>query len=174
MLSLFFIPTFDNLILFFSIPAAKRNFSKRHMHGIPQALTAVPYRKRISTCTMQQEPDLNEDNIDNGRVRNIRQISSSFHDPSTFATQSIYLQEGKMPPDSLHASQNDMGDSAKVPQTWIDLYHTRPNKILIENGKLKKLQSSQSTATERWLQRHLAEVDPNIQVEESLEQNLRI
>ncbi len=25
-----------------------------------------------------------------------------------------------------------------------------------------------------WLQRHLAEVDPNIQVEESLEQNLRI
>lgn len=79
-----------------------------------------------------------------------------------------------MPPDSLHASQNDMGDSAKVPQTWIDLYHTRPNKILIENGKLKKLQSSQSTATERWLQRHLAEVDPNIQVEESLEQNLRI
>jgi hypothetical protein len=143
---------------------------------------------------MQQEPDLNEDYIGKGGVKNMRQISSSIRDiSSTSATQSVYQQEGgmftqksacegssslekgaKMPLDAMHASPNDMGDSAKVPQTWIDLYHSRPNKVLIENGKLKKVQSSPSTAMERWLQRVLAEVDSNIQVEESLEQSLRI
>lgn len=156
------------------------------MHGIPQALTALPYRKRTSTCTKQQEHYFNEDYKGKGEVRNIRQISSS-RNVSTLGTQSIYCQEGgiiaqksaregsnspeeggKMPPDSIHASQNE------VPQSWIDLYHSRPNKIFIENEKVQKAQSSSSIETKLWLQRVLAEVDPNINVKATLENNLRI
>ncbi len=181
MLSLFF-----NLLgqpHFFRIPAAKRNFSKRHMHGIPHALTALPLRTRTSTCTMQQERYLNEDYKGKGKVRNIRKISSS-RDASTSGRQSIYCQEGalksacegpsspekrgKMPPESIHASQNE------VPQSWIDLYHARPNKILIENGKVPKARSSSSIETKLWLQRVLAEVDPNINVKATAEKYLKI
>jgi hypothetical protein len=173
------------------------------MHGIPHAFTALPYRKR-GAGMMKQASDLSEDtlvdctiNTTKPEARNIRRISSFSHcdtpTPSprpTKAQEDIAMQKpeelacksssmivngARMPPmDSTAASLNDSENA--VPQTWIDLYHSRPNKILIEHGKANKehLQSSPSTATKRWLQRVLAEVDPNVMVGMSPEKIPRI
>mmetsp|Transcript_11316 Transcript_11316/g.16268 ORF Transcript_11316/g.16268 Transcript_11316/m.16268 type:complete len:180 (-) Transcript_11316:246-785(-) len=165
------------------MPAAKRNFSRRHMHGIPHVLTALPYKKKR---VAKEDVQTNDDSMSHvvapplvGLNRSSTSLISAFsvQDPISMSplttapdSRSHFKREESSPHRGTSAQplsvapQNNSNEKV-VPQAWIDLYHSRPTKEKMDSQTRNKsvpLLLSPSPATKHWLLRVLAEVDPNV------------
>ena len=153
------------------------------MHGIPHVLTALPYKKpRLA----KEDALTNDDRVSRviapplvGLNRSSTSLISAFSvqdpismSPLTTAPDSrSHFKREDSPPHCLTSAQplpvapQVNSNEKKVPQAWIDLYHSRPTKEKMESQAKNKsvpLLLSPSPATKHWLLRVLAEVDPNV------------
>ena len=136
------------------MPAAKRNFRKRHMHGIPHLRTALPPKRRNLPASSLDDKgiDESEDTPANSSPAAVEGDAKSGSSSSASHVANLMLQAPQQETAKIDATMKT------TPQSWIDLYHSRPTKLLTA----KLCLTSPSPVTKRWLQSVLAEVDPNI------------